>query len=44
MYVANPEFTTDRLAFNTFDGIDTLDSSQLAPGTIQVFFDGVPVP
>jgi len=42
--ILNPEFANDRLDLNTDVGIDTLDSSQLAPGTIQLFFDGVPVP
>ena len=42
--ILNPEFANDRLDLHTGDGIDVLDSSQLAPGTIQLFFDGVPVP
>ena len=42
--ILSPEFANDRLDLDTGAGIDTLDSSQLAPGTIPVFFDGVPVP
>jgi len=42
--ILSPEFANDRLDLNTGSGIDTLDSSQLAPGTIPVFFNGVPVP
>jgi Ca2+-binding RTX toxin-like protein len=42
--ILSPEFANDRLDLNTGAGIDTLDSSQLAPGTIPLFFDGVPVP
>jgi Ca2+-binding RTX toxin-like protein len=42
--ILSPEFANDRLDLNTGSGIDTLDSSQLAPGTIPLFFDGVPVP
>jgi Ca2+-binding RTX toxin-like protein len=33
--ILNPEFANDRLDLNTGSGIDTLDSSQLAPGTIR---------
>jgi hypothetical protein len=42
--ILNPEFANDRLDVNSGVGLDVLDSSQLAPGTIQLFFDGVPVP
>jgi Ca2+-binding RTX toxin-like protein len=42
--ILSPEFANDRLDLDTGAGIDTLDSSQLAPGTIPLFFDGVPVP
>ena len=35
---------TDQLDFETFSGIDTLASGALAPGTIQLFLDGVLVP
>jgi Ca2+-binding RTX toxin-like protein len=42
--IVHPEGANDRLDINTLDGIDTLDSSGLAAGTIQLFFDGVPVP
>ena len=42
--ILHPEGANDRLDINTLDGIDTLDSSGLAAGTIQLFFDGVLVP
>ncbi|HEX4719401.1 MAG TPA: hypothetical protein VH300_12775, partial [Thermoleophilaceae bacterium] len=42
--VANAEVANDRLDINTLAGIDTVDSSALAPGQIQLFFDGTLVP
>jgi Ca2+-binding RTX toxin-like protein len=42
--ILDPEFANDRLDVNTGAGRDSVDSSQLAPGTIQLFVDGVPVP
>jgi hypothetical protein len=42
--ILHPEGANDRLDLNTLDGIDTLDSSGLAAGTIQLFFDGILVP
>jgi hypothetical protein len=35
---------TDQLDFETFSGIDTLATGGLAPGAIQLFFDGILVP
>jgi Ca2+-binding RTX toxin-like protein len=42
--ILDPEFANDRLDVNTGAGRDSVDSSQLAPGTIQLSVDGVPVP
>jgi Ca2+-binding RTX toxin-like protein len=42
--ILHPEFANDRLEINTLEGGDSVDSSDLAPGTIQLFVDGVPVP
>ena len=42
--IFNPEFANDRLEINTLEGRDSVDSSNLDPGTIQLFVDGVPVP
>jgi Ca2+-binding RTX toxin-like protein len=42
--ILDPEFANDRLDVNTGAGRDSVDSSELAPGTIQLFVDGVPVP
>jgi hypothetical protein len=42
--IFNPEFDNDRLEINTLEGRDSVDSSNLEPGTIQLFVDGVPVP
>ena len=42
--IFDPEFANDRLDVDTGAGRDSVDSSQLAPGTIQLFVDGVPVP
>jgi Ca2+-binding RTX toxin-like protein len=42
--ILHPEGANDRLDINTLDGDDTVDSSGLAAGTIQLFVDGVPVP
>ncbi|HEX6680411.1 MAG TPA: hypothetical protein VF063_07175 [Gaiellaceae bacterium] len=42
--ILHPEGANDRLDINTFDGINTLDSSGLAAGTIQLFFNGVLIP
>ena len=42
--ILSPEFANDRLDLDTGAGIDTVDSSQLAPGTIPLFLDGVPIP
>jgi Ca2+-binding RTX toxin-like protein len=35
---------SDRLDIETFSGIDTLDSSALTAGAIQLFFDGIQIP
>jgi predicted ester cyclase len=40
--IANAE-PTDKLDVKTLDGDDNVDSSALAPGTIQLFVDGLPV-
>jgi hypothetical protein len=40
--ILTPEFANDRLDVNTLGGADTVDSSALAPSTIQLFVDGVP--
>ncbi len=40
--VLHPEFANDRLDVNTLGGTDTVDSSGLAAGVIQLFVDGVP--
>ena len=42
--ILHPEFANDRLEINTLEGRDSVDSSDLAPGTIQLLVDGVPVP
>jgi Ca2+-binding RTX toxin-like protein len=42
--ILNPEFANDQLDVDTGAGRDNVDSSQLAPGTIQLFVDGAPVP
>ena len=42
--ILNSEFANDRLEINTLDGMDSVDSNGLDPGTIQLFVDGVPVP
>jgi predicted lipoprotein with Yx(FWY)xxD motif len=42
--ILHPEGANDRLDVNTLDGNDTVDSSGLAAGTIQLFVDGVLVP
>jgi hypothetical protein len=42
--ILQPEFANDRLDVNTGNGTDAVDASQLAPDTIQLFVDGVPVP
>jgi Ca2+-binding RTX toxin-like protein len=42
--ILNPEFANDRLEINTLEGMDSVDSSNLDPGAIQLFVDGVPVP
>ena len=42
--ILHPEGANDRLDINTLDGHDTVDSSGLAAGTIQLFVDGVLVP
>ena len=42
--ILHPEFANDRLDLNTGQGQDSVDASQLAPGTIPLFVDGVPVP
>ena len=42
--ILDPEFANDRLDVDTGAGRDSVDSSQLAPGTIQLSVDGVPVP
>jgi Ca2+-binding RTX toxin-like protein len=42
--ILQPEFTNDRLDIDTRGGRDAVDASQLAPGSIQLFVDGVPVP
>jgi Ca2+-binding RTX toxin-like protein len=42
--ILHPEGANDRLDVNTLDGNDTVDSSGLVAGTIQLFVDGVLVP
>jgi Ca2+-binding RTX toxin-like protein len=42
--IFHPEFANDRLEINTLAGTDTVDSSGLAAGAIQLFVDGVLVP
>jgi hypothetical protein len=42
--IFQPEFENDRLEVNTLDGNDTVDTEGLAPGSIQLFVDGVPIP
>jgi Ca2+-binding RTX toxin-like protein len=42
--ILHPEGANDRLDINTLDGSDTVDSSGLAAGTIQLFVDGVRLP
>jgi predicted lipoprotein with Yx(FWY)xxD motif len=41
--ILHPEGANDRLDIDTLDGSDTVDSSGLAAGTIQLFVDGMPV-
>jgi hypothetical protein len=42
--ILHPEFANDRLEIDTRDGTDSVDSGDLAPGTIQLLVDGVLVP
>jgi hypothetical protein len=42
MAIRHPESANDRLDVNTLAGADTVDSSGLAAGVIQLFVDGVP--
>jgi predicted lipoprotein with Yx(FWY)xxD motif len=42
--ILNSEFANDRLEINTLVGRDSVDSTGLAPGVIQLIVDGVPVP
>jgi hypothetical protein len=42
--IFHPESRNDRLEVNTLAGNDTVDSSGLAAGAIQLFVDGVRVP
>jgi Ca2+-binding RTX toxin-like protein len=42
--ILNPEFANDRLEINTLEGMDSVDSSNLDAGAIQLFVDGVLVP
>jgi Ca2+-binding RTX toxin-like protein len=42
--ILQPEFANDRLDIDTRAGRDAVDAGQLAPGSIQLFVDGVPVP
>jgi ABC-type transporter Mla MlaB component len=42
--ILQPEFANDRLDIDTRAGRDAVDASQLAPGSIPLFVDGVPVP
>ncbi len=42
--ILHPEAANDRLEINTLAGSDTVDSSGLAPGLLQLFVDGVLVP
>jgi hypothetical protein len=42
--VLHSEAANDRLEINTLDGTDSVDSSGLAAGVIQLFVDGVLVP
>jgi len=42
--ILQPEAANDRLEINTLEGTDTVDSSGLAAGVIQLFVDGVPTP
>jgi predicted lipoprotein with Yx(FWY)xxD motif len=41
--ILQPEFANDRLEINTLDGRDAVDPTGLAPGTIQLLVDGLPV-
>ena len=40
----DPVLPDERLEINTLDGMDSVDSTGLDRGTIQLFVDGVPVP
>jgi Ca2+-binding RTX toxin-like protein len=42
--ILHAEAASDRLEINTLAGTDTVDSTGLAPGVIQLFVDGVLVP
>jgi predicted lipoprotein with Yx(FWY)xxD motif/Ca2+-binding RTX toxin-like protein len=42
--ILHTEFANDRLEISTLDGIDTVGTEGLEPGTIQLLVDGVPVP
>src|SRR5438874_11855714 len=42
--IEHAEVANDRLEVNTHAGRDSVDSSGLAAGAIQLFVDGVPVP
>jgi hypothetical protein len=41
--IVHAEAANDRLDINTLDGNDTVDTSGLAAGVIQLFVDGVPM-
>ena len=42
--ILHSEAASDRLEINTLAGTDTVDSTGLAAGAIQLFVDGVLVP
>ena len=42
--ILHPEGANDRLDINTLAGNDTVVANGLAPGVIQLFEDGIPVP
>jgi hypothetical protein len=42
--IRHADAAKDSREINTLDGLDTIDSSGLAPNTIQLLFDGVAIP
>jgi Ca2+-binding RTX toxin-like protein len=44
LQILHPESANDRLEVNTLGGADTVAAGALAPGSVQLFVDGAPLP